>query len=65
MDAAAPRSHSAGRYDPTTGRFLSVDPVPGGNANANEYGNDDPLNRFDLGGIGSWRKLARGAGSWA
>ncbi|MFE2218885.1 hypothetical protein ACFW93_44155 [Streptomyces canus] len=63
MGAATPRSHSAGRYDPTADRFLSVDPVPGGNAN--NHGNGGPLNRFDLGGKWSWRKLARGAGSWA
>ncbi|MFI1293734.1 RHS repeat-associated core domain-containing protein, partial [Streptomyces sp. NPDC020792] len=44
-------------YDPSTGRFLSVDPIPGGNANAYEYCNGDPLNRYDLDGKWSfnWR----------
>lgn len=47
-------------YDPTTGRFLSVDPIPGGNANAYEYVNGDPLNRYDLDGKWGFRKWAGG-----
>ena len=43
-------------YDPTTGRFLSVDPVPGGNANAYEYCNSDPLDCYDLDGRFGWGK---------
>ncbi|MEU9158135.1 RHS repeat-associated core domain-containing protein, partial [Streptomyces sp. NPDC048417] len=37
-------------YNPTTGRFLSIDPIPGGNANAYEYVTADPLDKFDLDG---------------
>jgi RHS repeat-associated protein len=37
-------------YDPTLGRFLETDPVPGGSANNYDYVNQDPVNGFDLGG---------------
>ncbi|MFD5589649.1 DNRLRE domain-containing protein [Streptomyces sp. NPDC127063] len=40
-------------YDPSTGRFLSVDPVRGGSANAYEYAAGDPVNGYDLDGR-SW-----------
>ncbi|MFV0138170.1 RHS repeat-associated core domain-containing protein [Streptomyces sp. HMX87] len=43
-------------YNPNQGRFLSVDPVPGGSANAYEYVNGDPLNQYDLNGQWSVRK---------
>ncbi|MFE2267228.1 DNRLRE domain-containing protein [Streptomyces griseosporeus] len=42
-------------YDPMTGRFLSVDPVPGGSANAYEYCGGDPLNGYDLDGRSWWK----------
>ncbi|MFK0247789.1 PA14 domain-containing protein [Amycolatopsis azurea] len=37
-------------YLPALGRFLQVDPVPGGSANDYDYTNADPVNTFDLDG---------------
>ena len=37
-------------YDSVTGRFLQVDPVPGGSANAYDYVSQDPENANDLNG---------------
>ncbi|WP_239393880.1 RHS repeat domain-containing protein [Frankia sp. CiP3] len=37
-------------YNPLTGRFLQVDPLPGGNANPYDYCSGDPINCTDLDG---------------
>ncbi|MGW0955774.1 polymorphic toxin-type HINT domain-containing protein [Streptomyces sp. NPDC002545] len=53
------------QYNPATGRFLSVDPVQGGNANAYEYCTADPVNCTDLDGKWSWKKAFKKTKSWA
>ncbi|WP_204249040.1 RHS repeat-associated core domain-containing protein, partial [Nocardia arizonensis] len=54
-----PVEHAAGQqavemgartYLPILGRFLQVDPVPGGSANSYDYVNGDPVNTLDLNG---------------
>ncbi|MCK9922052.1 hypothetical protein MXD61_09175 [Frankia sp. AgPm24] len=37
-------------YNPTTGRFLQTDPVPGGSDNPYDYAHQDPYNGLDLDG---------------
>jgi RHS repeat-associated protein len=38
-------------YDPQLGRFLTVDPIPGGSANNYDYTNQNPVNGTDLTGM--------------
>jgi RHS repeat-associated protein len=38
-------------FDPGTGRFLAVDPVPGGSLNNYDYAGQDPTNDYDLSGM--------------
>ncbi|MGC2998532.1 DNRLRE domain-containing protein [Streptomyces sp. G35A] len=53
------------QYNPATGRFLSVDPQHGGNANAYEYCSADPVNCFDLDGKWGFKKFFKKAKRWA
>jgi hypothetical protein len=51
-------------YDPTTGRFLSVDPIDGGSLNNYDYAGQDAVDDYDLDGnsckwaghLGGWLK---------
>jgi hypothetical protein len=47
-------------YVPALGRFISVDPVQGGSANAYDYADADLVNNFDLGGTCVKRKCIKG-----
>jgi hypothetical protein len=48
-------------YNPATGRFLTVDPVVGGNPNAYTYP-VDPVNMYDLDGRWGFKKFMRRVG---
>ncbi len=56
-------------YDPSTGRFLSVDPIDGGSLNNYDYVGQDPINDYDLDGRGIPQDETsygahRGSASW-
>jgi RHS repeat-associated protein len=51
---------NARMYNPATGRFLSVDPISGGSANAYDYCNQDPINHSDPSGS-TWYFIGRHA----
>ncbi|MFH9723722.1 DNRLRE domain-containing protein [Streptomyces sp. NPDC017254] len=50
-------------YNPSTGRFLTTDPIHGASANAYEYAFGDPVNRVDLDGrkptkTTNWKRIS-------
>jgi RHS repeat-associated protein len=51
-------------YNPETGRFLSTDPIYGGNANAYEYGTGDPVNNVDTSGQFSCTRTSYTVKKW-
>ncbi|GAA2617539.1 hypothetical protein GCM10010436_21270 [Paractinoplanes durhamensis] len=57
-------------YNPTTGRFLQIDPVPGGSCNSYDYACADPVNGLDLDGkrwcwkLCGWRNNPYGKMAW-
>jgi RHS repeat-associated protein len=46
-------------YSPSLGRFLQVDPEPGGNSNAYDYCSGDPVNCTDLDGKWGWGSIKK------
>ncbi len=44
------RRQHARPYDPSIGRFDTVDPIDGGSANSYDYSSQDPINSYDLTG---------------
>jgi RHS repeat-associated protein len=49
-------------YDPTAGRFLQPDPIPGGSANDYDYADQDPINNRDFDGRFDIAEMGRGEG---